>query len=871
MSIKETLTRIDVSRRSFFKLAATAGAAAAIPIGGGLKPLAANAEEVKSQSAGKWVASPCYHNCGGFCVNKAYVVNGTIIRQKTDDAHPDSPDNPQWRGCAKGRSQRKTVIGVDRLKYPMKRKHWSPGGGDTSLRGRDEWVRISWDEALDIVAGEYKRIKENYGNKSILFCTLGYPVTRVLAAYGGAMQIWGGNSTGGWTSAIPCMIGYNPMGVYPRGTDQMMNDRMDLRRSKLIVLWAGNPAWVAHGIPSYALLAAKKAGAKIIVVDPFHNATAVALADQWIPVRPSTDTALLLGIAHYIITNNLQDQAFLDRCTVGFDAEHMSPGHEHEENFKDYVLGVYDGQPKTAEWASEICGTDVAVIKAFAHEIATTKPMTFSSGFAPARTYNGEQFCQAFFTVGWMTGNVGKPGSAVGACSAYGAFNFGTRIVQYGPDGMPPIKNALFPSPTHWHVDPQKTDWFGPTTDTAWQSVLNGEFHGGVRGKVPMDIKMIDHTGFGNTLNQASDIFKGIEAHRQVEFVAASDLVPTPSVQFADVILPIVHTWEREGGHTGLGMHCHREMLMWGAQVFAPKFEARDTDFIDRELARRLDIDPDSIVPFNIMQQTFNKLAGATVMKEDGKTYETLVTITEEDLAHYGVEGKPQQGRISLRELQEKGYYSVPRREGDNYYFIAFKDFVENPQENPLSTESGKFEICCPKLAGMVKDHGFTTISAIAKYEPRKYGYEESKTSAYPLQFITPHYVRRAHSTMDSNPWLREAFAQELFMNADDARKRSIKDGDTVRIYNQYGSVLRVVKVTQRMIPGTIALGEGAWLNYDEKSGHDRAGSTNALCSANPSGVGVQSWNTQLAEVEKHRDVLPPDYLVAPKVLGNNK
>ena len=120
-----------------------------------------------ARSEGKWVTAACWHNCGGRCLNKVLVVDGVVVRQKTDDTHPDSPEFPQQRACARGRSQRKQVFGADRLKYPMKRKHWQPGGGDRELRGRDEWERISWDEALELVASEIKRIKETYGNHAI--------------------------------------------------------------------------------------------------------------------------------------------------------------------------------------------------------------------------------------------------------------------------------------------------------------------------------------------------------------------------------------------------------------------------------------------------------------------------------------------------------------------------------------------------------------------------------------------------------------------------------------------------------------------------------------------------------------------------------
>ena len=112
------------------------------------------------------------------CVNRSLVRDGKVICQDTDSLHPDSPDYPQQRGCARGRSLRHAIFSKDRLKYPLKRKHWRVGGGDKELRGCDEWERISWDEALDIVASEVTRIKNKYGNKAIL--ATGYEYRNVI-------------------------------------------------------------------------------------------------------------------------------------------------------------------------------------------------------------------------------------------------------------------------------------------------------------------------------------------------------------------------------------------------------------------------------------------------------------------------------------------------------------------------------------------------------------------------------------------------------------------------------------------------------------------------------------------------------------------
>lgn len=192
--------KIALSRRSFIAWTSAASVMATLPLSKQL--YAATPEEEKAVvqatdavTQGKWKPVACWHNCGGRCVNKALVVDGVVVRQKTDDVVADSPDFPQQRGCLRGRSQRKQVFGADRLKYPMKRKGWAPGGGDKSLRGRDQWVRISWDEALDIVASESKRIKEKYGQESIWITGgNGVEIQSVYAKAGGFVGDWGTTS-----------------------------------------------------------------------------------------------------------------------------------------------------------------------------------------------------------------------------------------------------------------------------------------------------------------------------------------------------------------------------------------------------------------------------------------------------------------------------------------------------------------------------------------------------------------------------------------------------------------------------------------------------------------------------------------------------
>ena len=169
-NIMSSILDAKFSRRDFLKgtMAATAAVAGLglLPKENALAESTAPVEHpsiVDQEEGGKWVSAACWHNCGGRCINLALVKDGVVLRQKTDDSHPDSPDFPQQRACQRGRSQRMQVFGADRLKYPMKRKNWSLENPNGELRGEDEWERISWDEAYTIIAETTKKLYDQYG------------------------------------------------------------------------------------------------------------------------------------------------------------------------------------------------------------------------------------------------------------------------------------------------------------------------------------------------------------------------------------------------------------------------------------------------------------------------------------------------------------------------------------------------------------------------------------------------------------------------------------------------------------------------------------------------------------------------------------
>lgn len=841
-NLVEKAKNYAMNRRSFLGLTATvtAGAAAAITLPGcGLAKVdSTTAAANMANKEGEWIPVACWHNCGGRCSNKAYVVDGVVVRQKTDDTHPDTPDYPQQRGCNRGRSQRMQVFGVDRLKYPMKRKNWEPGGGKKELRGQDEWVRISWDEALDIVASEIKRISGKYTNRGIFASNAG-DLGRALSLAGGYIGSWGTSSWGSWR------WGPEKFGMAEGFFEQSINDRMDLRNSELIVIVGGNASWSAGGNPTYHYLQAKKAGAKFVFIDPTYSDTVELLDAEWIPVHPATDHAMFLGMAYTLLkednstTNPLIDWDFLNKYTVGFDKDHMPAGADPKDNFKDYVLGVNDNTPKTPEWAEKISGVSATKIRELALQIAKTKRVALLTAWGAARIQNSDSWPQMFMTFGAMTGSIGKSGCMTGVSCHYATANGGPSLVTAGAAGLPAIANPIKETINDIEM---------------WLAILNGKYTAGYKDVKDVNIQMIYH-GYEAHLQTRSAQAKGIEAHRKVEFVLSASHFLTTNSKYSDVVLPIITEWEKVGS---FGSFTNRETLIFWRKVTEPLHEAKHEMWIAQELTKRLGLDATKILPISFEQQFYNQIAGCKVVAADGKTMEPLVTLTEADIKEIGATGKPQQGRISYQELKVKGVYQVERKPGDNLGFIAYENFVKDPVANPLKTASGKLEIHCQALVDFVKSKGFTEIKPIPTYNPAVEGYEatykdfNSKVKGdYPLQVINPHYLRRSHSIFDNIPWLREAWPNPVFLAKKDAEERGIKEGDTVLLKSSHGKTLRPAHVVEWLAPGVVALPHGAWSEMDEKNQVDKAGSDNMLTGPIPTGQGIGGWNSTICQVEK--------------------
>lgn len=717
----------------------------------------------------------------------------------------------------------------NRVKAPMVRAGYLKDGhaSDTSLRGGDTWVRVPWDEALDMVAAELKRVRDAYGPSAVYGGSYGWASSgalhsaptllyRFLNATGGFVSSIGDYSTGAAQVIMPHVLGR--LEVYEQPTAWPVV----VENTELAVLWSADPMTtnqIGYAPPDHGSHVGfgqlKEKGTEIISINPLVTDSARYLGAETIQVRPNTDVALMLGIAHAMYSEGLHDQAFLDKYTFGFD------------RFLAYLTGESDGTPKTPEWAAEITGVPADTMRTLARKF-TSKRTMLMAGWGMQRQHHGEQRHWMLVTLASMIGQIGLPGGGFGLSYHYS--NGGTPASV--PNGLRGIGGSVSGPEGMWPEGVSKAIPVARVSDMLLEPGGKIQFNG--REIVYPDIHMVLWAG-GNPFHHHQDRNKMIQAFRKPETIVVNDSWWTATAKFADIVLPATTYMERNdldsvGDYSG-------RYLVANHQAVEPVFEARHDFDIYAALAERM---------------------GAGELFTEGKS--------EMDWLRQFYEvakGVSAGGGVTLPDFDtfwDQGYVEMPVPEASNA-FVRYADFRADPGVNMLGTPSGRIEIYSRTIEGFAYDDCPPHPTWM---EPVEWA-GSAKAAQYPLQLITPHPRDRLHSQLDNTwikQWLNVDDREPMWMHPADAEARGLADGDVVRVFSERGQVLAGLMVTDRVRQGVVALSEGAWYDPAEP------GVVGSLCKHGDVNVlsidigtsklaQANCGHTMLVQVEKFEGILP--------------
>ncbi len=748
----------------------------------------------------------------GPCTTMARVKNGVVTAldnltstasylNKNDPLRENVPETQkrQWminqRPCQRAFLWRKSFYDPNHAMYPMK---LVPG---TNSAGQDQYVRITWQEALDTIAAQIKQVMGKRGPYSMHLGSIGLAWLDYIGAY--AVTDWGMSSWSGSHLADLVTLGQQAWGVMPGGSyfgDANGQDDALMLDTKLMVFLAYNPALSFVG-KHYWVTAAQEKGVPLIVLDPVYSMTA-RQADQWIPMRPGTDMALLAAMANVLFKENLYDKDFVNKWVEpkGF------------QMWQDYILGNAAGPDgkidRTPEWAEKITCIPAATIRALTRLIATTKPCYFRPHWCINRQLYGENAARAGVYVAAMIGQMGSPGQ-------YG----GSDV--WGPPGWLPtpftnMQRAKTTYPrmsyanTHyWEMVPLLRDDVdsGKMSEAQFRQIVGEAASWPLLNIRLAEVKLGQHAGD----QDANRVFR---AFRKLDWAFAGIMNMRQPHVAAQILLPLADYmdgyWRLFGGANNYAMAGFKSVKRAG--------EARDVEWINIQLAQRFGV-ADKFSPLLLNALDNEDTWDATMDKIMQTGYETWMknqTIAPMNPPSYS-------------DFKKSPIFYAPRP--PETLHPAWKEQIQQGQG--FETKSGKIEFYSDFIAsGDVSSKSFMLpkrgdqnicfggsnppkIPPIAQWVTpinQSYGRDGAK---YPLTLLHggPR-VYRTHHASDFNQWALDEYRHALWMNVADAKARGLKDGDIVRAFNDNGEAIVPVYVTTRIMPGITHISFGAYPQF---------------------------------------------------------
>lgn len=638
-------------------------------------------------------------------------------------------------------------------------------------RGTDRLVPVSWDVALDHIAGELRRVRADHGNAAIYAGSYGWgsagrfhhpqgQLHRFLNLIGGYVSHRGTYSIAAIEHILPHVIDMD----WKRFTAAQSCWNSIAEHAQLLVCFGGmasrnaqlSPGGVGRHRTASFLSACAAKGVRFVNILPDRETMAPELGAQWLPIRPGTDTALMLALAHVLIANALHDETFLVTHCVGFDV------------LRDYILGHSDGISKTPAWAAQITGLPAAEIEALALRMGAARTMVTMS-WSIQRTRFGEQPIWMGIALAAILGQIGLPG---------GGFGIGHGAVNHIGSPIHPVAWASLPQ----GVNPVQA--YIPVARLSDMLLHPGApfAYDGRMLSFP-DIRLVYWAG-DNPFHHQQDLHRLIRAWQRPETIVVHELQHNALAAHADIVLPAASPMERNDFAAAL-----REDRVTAMDRLRPPFGEARIDFeIFRDLATRL---------------------GCEDRFTEGRDEEGWVRhLYAQSRAAAREVGYEQPDFDAFRQL---GQVSLP----DAPPTVLLADFRRDPDQFPLRTPSGRIELysariaafgyddCPPHPQWLADDEGAAPIG-------------EAKDMFYLLSPQPRHKLHSQNDPGDCSQLAKRDGREMVTMHAADAAALGIADGDVVELYNARGRTLAAARLVDTLRRGVVSLPTGTWLHLVE-------------------------------------------------------
>lgn len=658
-----------------------------------------------------------------------------------------------------------------RVQRPAVRKGWLDGDRGAA-RNDDAFVELPWDEALDLAAKELQRVREDHGNGAIYGGSYGWSsagrfhhaqsqMRRFMNQIGGYVAARDTYSHAAGEVILPHITGMSNKDI----EEGMTSWPLIARHCTMFLAFggvSGRTAQIAAGGTSSHevddwMARAAAGGMQTICISPLRSDLANLPNARWLPVRAGSDVALMLALIHELVSSDRHDRRFLDRFTSGW------------AQFRAYVMGESDGQPKSAEWAAPFCDLSADRIRELADELSQNRVMV-SVNWGLQRADHGEQTVWAGLALAAVLGQIGQPGTGFG-------FGYGSTT--------PPGRPKRFIS---WPSVPQGRN---PVTDfipvaRISDMLLNpgATYHYNGEARRYPDIRLVYWVG-GNPFHHHQDLLRLEQAWQRPETVIVHDHSWTSTARRADIVFPVTSPLERDD----IMINRRDPSLIYMSQAFPPMGEARDDHDIFAGLAGRFGV--------------------ADAFTEGRSEMGWLRWLWD------GCQQVAQEEGFDLPDFdsfRQAGRFQVPNEDASR---ILFDRFVADPDENPLATESGRLTLFNQRIAEMSMPD---CPGHPSWHEPVEWTFAADEGQ---LHLLSQQPATRLHSQLDNGS---EAAASKIAgrevarLHPSTAIAMGLHEGQIVLLHNARGGCLAGLQLDDQMRADCVVLPTGAWADLQQTS-----------------------------------------------------